>query len=631
MKRRKTQLRPGAAASKKPPGNLKSDTKRRSKTGKNRLRLILGVSVISFVAAMAVVLPMRHRTAVKTVGSPAAQAVEIVEPVVPYSPRPAGTITFNKDIAPIVFSRCASCHHSGQTAPFELLTYGEISKRGKQIVDVTQTNYMPPWLPEHGYGQFANERRLSSTEKGLIKQWVADGAPEGVTAPPPAPEYPNGWILGKPDLVVTMPDEYVLGADGPDIYRNFVIPAHEGMDHYVRAMEFSPGNSRIVHHAFVKVDSKGASRLLDGKDGAPGFLDMSVPAEMPIGQFLTWQPGKQPSVSPDGLSWLLPKNSDFVVQAHLKRSGKKERFRPSIGLYFTNAPPTKPCVRTVLTSLALDIPAGDSNYVVNDSMTLPADVEVLSVLPHAHYLAREMRSFAVLPDGTTKWLLFIKHWNFRWQGDYPYEQPVFLPKGTTVNLQFTYDNSTNNPDNPNPTPKRVMYGPQSSDEMCELWFQMATTNEAAVLAVQGAENEHMKDVFRRHAEHRLEVDPNDANAHVQMGIVLFGEGKNDEALAHFSCAEQLEPNLDEAHYQKGVVLRFEHRLADSRTELETALRLNPKNSQAYGHLGFVLANQGDAADAERCFTECLQLDPDDSMVQQALEQLRQIRARRRLQ
>ncbi len=626
MKRRKTQLRPNSAASRKPPDQHRDETKRTSDKNSKSSQIIIGLVVLSIVVALAIVLTARERAGSTTANS---TAVEISQPAAVYSPRQAGTVTFNKDIAPIIFTQCANCHHSGQAAPFELLSYSDIVKRGRQIVAVTQTNYMPPWLPEAGHGQFANERRLSTTEKGLIKQWVEDGAPEGTTPPYPAPEFPNGWILGKPDLVIAMPEEYVLGADGSDLYRNFVIPSNLEKDHYVRAVEFSPGNARIVHHAFIKVDSKEASRSQDGKDGAPGFSAMDVSAEMPKGQFLTWQPGKQPDIAPDGLSWLLPSNSDFVVQTHLKRSGKSERFRPSIGLYFTNAPPSKPCVRTVLTSLALDIPAGESNYVVTDELTMPGDVTVLSVLPHAHYLAREMQSFAVLPDGTKKWLLLIKHWNFRWQGDYQYAQPVFLPKGTTVHMEFTYDNSTNNPDNPNPTPKRVTYGPQSCDEMCELWFQMSPRDAASVAAFEAASNQHLKSVFLLKAEHSLAVNPDDANACVDLGVLLFTAGNTNEAIADFVRAEKIDPKLDKAHFQMGVVLRSERRYSQSKAELETALRLNPTNSQAYGHLGFVFASLGDAANAERCFTNCLQLDPHDQLIEEALVELRQYRADRR--
>src|SRR5947209_14262560 len=383
--------------------------------------LWFGSCVACLVMAVVAWLLARQHAENKTTFSGSAPAESLDAP---YAPRPAGTITFNTEIAPIIFNRCAPCHHAGQPAPFQLLTYDDVAKRAKQISEVTQSNYMPPWLPEPGFGQFANERRLTEIERGLIQQWAREGAPEGNSKALPAPQFPEGWVLGRPDMVVTMPEEYVLGADGSDVYRNFVVPVPGAENRFVRALEFSPGNPKIVHHAFIKVDQHRASRILDARDAEVGFPGMAVPAEMPNGQFLTWQPGKLPAIAPAGLTWLLPAGSDLILQLHMNRSGKLERLRPSIGLYFTNAPPTRRCVKTTLTSMALDIPAGQSNYVVTDALTLPVDVEVLSILPHAHYLASEIQCFALLQDGTKKWLLLIKHWNFKWQGDYQFAQPV---------------------------------------------------------------------------------------------------------------------------------------------------------------------------------------------------------------
>jgi hypothetical protein len=620
MSSRKPRKGGSPARPKEPGGGFKSQPGRKRWIASQRT-LLFGAGCLCLVAAMLILVRARHGTESKSARS---GADEPENPDAPYARRSPGTVTFNKDVASIIFNRCAPCHHSGQPAPFELLTYRDVARRARQIVEVTQSTYMPPWLPEHGFGRFANERRLTADEKGLLQQWVTEGAPEGTSAPLPAPHFPEGWILGLPDLVVTMPDEYALGAEGTDVYRNFVIPVPGSQDRFVRALEFSPGNSRIVHHAFIKVDAKRASRLLDAQDAEPGFPGMSVPAETPNGQFLSWQPGKLPSIAPEGLSWLLPGNSDLIVQLHMNRSGKPERIRPSIGLYFTNTPPIKTCVRATLTSLALDIPAGESNYVVTDTLTLPVEVQVLSILPHAHYLAKEIQSFAQLPDGTKKWLLFIKRWNFNWQRDYQYAEPVRLPKGATVHLRFTYDNSTNNLRNPNPTPKRVMYGPQSSDEMCELWFQMLPNNEKEAAALKQSLNQHMQGVFQSGAEHRLAIDPNDARAHTELGIFLFGAGDNRQAVTHLARAIQIDPTLDKPHYEMGVILRSEHRLEESRAELETALRLNPNNAQAYGHLGFIFADQNDADNAERCFRRCLELDPTDSQIQEALRELQQV-------
>ncbi len=542
----------------------------------------------------------------------------------PYKPRPTGTVTFNKDIAPVIFTRCAQCHHAGQSTPFELMSYKDVTSRTQQIVEVTQSLLMPPWLPESGYGKFAHERRLSSEEKGLIRQWALDGAIEGLEKAPPAPVFPEGWILGRPDLIVTMPDEYSLGAEGVDVYRNFVIPVPLNEARYVRALEFSPGNPRIVHHAFFMVDEKRASRLRDALDAEVGFSGMNIPAQIPAGQFLSWQPGRLPVVSPEGLSWLLSKNSDLVLQLHMNRSGKPEKFRPSIGLYFTNAPPSKIAIKATLTSLTLDIPAGESNYVVSDQLTFPVDTQVLSILPHAHYLAKEIQSYAILPDGTKKWLIFIKRWDFKWQGTYEYAEPFLLPKGSTVHMRFTYDNSTNNIHNSQTTVRRVVYGSQSSDEMCELRLQTLAVNPAETRLLDFAFNEHLKGKFKLSAEHRQRINPRDTEANTELAVMCAAEGKIEEAKKQLILAAQLDPTSDKPHLELGIILRFERRFAEAKIELETAIRLNSKVARTHGCLGFVHADMGDAANAELIFIKCLELDPSDIEIQETLVELKQI-------
>src|SRR5262249_18742231 len=241
---------------------------------------------------------------------------------------------------------------------------------------------------------------------------------------------------------------------------------------YVRAIEFRPGNAKIVHHAFVKLDRTPQSRTLEGEDGQPGFSGLQVPAEIPDGLLLGWQPGRMPSPFPDGMAFRTEPGNDFVFQMHLNPSGKMEQLQSSIGLYFTDRPPTKSCFRLELTSYTIDIPAGATNYVVEDSLTLPVDTQLLAILPHAHYLAKEMEGWAERPDGTRESLISIRHWNFNGKTDYRYAQPVSLPKGTRLAMRSLYDNSTNNLRNPNHPPRDVMYGSRSSDEMAELWFQL---------------------------------------------------------------------------------------------------------------------------------------------------------------
>ncbi|HAV61405.1 MAG TPA: hypothetical protein DCY13_03465, partial [Verrucomicrobiales bacterium] len=214
-----------------------------------------------------------------------------------------GAVTFSGEIAKVVHRHCAPCHHEGQAAPFNLLTYEDVRKRARQVLEVVERDQMPPWLAEPGYGDFANERRLSDAEKAQLREWVEADAPEGdPNETPPIPKWPAGWLSGTPDLVVTMPQAYELGPEGPDVYRNFAIRIPLEGDRLVHAVEFAPGNPRAVHHAFVRIDEEGKARSLEGREARPGFDTMIPTARMPGGQFLTWNPGSQPVVSPPGLA-----------------------------------------------------------------------------------------------------------------------------------------------------------------------------------------------------------------------------------------------------------------------------------------------------------------------------------------
>lgn len=342
-------------------------------------------------------------------------------------------VTYSGNVAPILQKNCVPCHRPGQAAPFSLMTFRDVQKHASEVVEMTQSRAMPPWLPEAGFGAFADERRLTSNEKDILKQWFQSGKLEGVDSSKSEPPLEtNRWFLGPPDLVVRMPQSYTLAADGPDVYRNFVIPVPLDRDRFVRAVEFAPGNSRIVHHAFIKVAKGAAARQRELHETEPGFPGMEAPAEMSAGQFLAWQPGKFPNPNPDGLSWILKKGSDLVLQVHLNKTGKQETLSSAIGLYFTDRAPTNTCFKMQLVSLALDFPADSWSNVVTDSFELPTDVQMLAVLTHAHYLAREMKGWAALPDGSRQWLLWIKNWDFKWQGDYRYTHPLPLPRGTVL-------------------------------------------------------------------------------------------------------------------------------------------------------------------------------------------------------
>jgi len=545
-----------------------------------------------------------------------------------YVPRPKGTLTFSKDVAPIMFNQCANCHRPGQAAPFSLLTYSDVQKRAVQIAEVVARRYMPPWMPAPGYAKFAGERRMSVDQIGLIQQWSDEGAPEGNPADLPAmPQWAEGWQLGQPDLVVTMPKPYALQADGKDVYRNFVVPIPLDKARYVRAVEFNPGNWKVVHHAFFRFDRSGDSRVADNRDAEVGFGGIHTPAnaQAPEGHFVSWQPGKVFSQVPEGLSWKLEPATDLVLQLHLQPSGKPEMVQASLGFYFTDQAPTNTPAKISLNSYTIDVPPGVSNYVVTESAVLPVDLQVLGVLPHAHYLAQEVEGLATLPDGTRKWLLKINRWDFNWQGDYRYAEAIFLPKGTMVSMKFTLDNSAANPRNPNQPPKRVRYGLQTTDAMAELWLQVltATEKDADALAAFN-ESRLIKDTIA-YNRYLLENNPKDARAHSGMGKGVYLDGNPRAAWDHLQTAVELNPDLDEAHYFIALIYRRQNRLLEAKERFRTVLRLNPKHSQAAGNLGLICLQEGNLREAEIYLSQALSLNPDDEIARRGLDQITNLR------
>lgn len=539
--------------------------------------------------------------------------------------RSTAPVTFSNPIARIVHQRCSSCHHEGQAAPFSLVTYADVKKHAKDIRVVVESRIMPPWLPEPGHGEFVGDRRLTDEERTLILKWLDEGASEGDPAlVPMPPQWTSGWLLGTPDLVVTMEAPYLLGPEGADVYRNFVIRLPLATNRWVRAVEFLPGNPRVVHHAFLRLDEEGQARRLDGREGVPGFSDMLPTVRMPSGQFLVWNPGAPPILSPPGLPWRLPRNSDLVVEMHLNRSGKPESLRSSVGFYFTEQPPTNTCQVFKLASYALDLPPGAAREVVRDSLVLPVDVQLLAVYPHAHFLGKEMRGEAVRPDGAREPLISIPEWDFNWQSAYQYARPIHLPKGTTLRLEYTYDNSTNNVRNPNHPPKRVTYGPQSSDEMCELGFQVLTADPNSARLLEEMAARHRTQLIRQWYELRLARDPEDAEALTRLGMMRWVDGPSAEAQQFLERAVRAQPGLAEAHHNLGVVLRFGGRFPEAKSEFETALRLDPRSPRTHQQLAFALASMGWIRDAEHNFVLALELDPSDSVSQEGLGELRRV-------
>lgn len=541
-----------------------------------------------------------------------------------YHPRPKGTLTYNKEIAPILYEHCLNCHRPGESAHLDLVTYADAKKNAKLISKVVATRYMPPWLPEEGFGEFLDERRLSVDQIGMIEQWAAEGSAEGNAADlPPKPKWVEGWQLGQPDLIITMAEPYSLPPNGKDVYRNFVIPIPVDQTRYVQAVEFRPGNPKVVHHAAMRVDTTPLSRRYDDQEPGPGFAGMNMPesTRAPNGQFLNWQPGKLPYRSPEEFSWLLEKETDLVAQMHMRPSEKPETVQCSVGFFFNNNPPTKQPFKIILDTPTLDIPPGVKNYTATDSFTLPVDVDIHAVFPHAHYLGKELQGFATLPNGKKKWLLRIKQWDFDWQGDYRFKQPVFLPKGSSVTMQFSYDNSSDNARNPNHPPQRVLFGSQTTDEMGELWLQAVPRSKEDFPALAEAYSTKELNKMVATFDYKLKLNPENALAHLDKGKALMALQRLPEALPHFQKAAQMDPTNDQPHYCLGVAFRIERDLPRAKRELQTALRLNPENYKTHGNLAHVYLEEGDLSRAEQHFQQALRINAQDSLAQQGLQQI----------
>ena len=563
-----------------------------------------------------------------------------------YEALPEGTVTFTEHVAPILYENCAICHRPGEVAPFSLLTYEDARERATQMAVLTKAGLMPPWQPETGYNDFLDERTLTAQEIGTLEQWADEGAPEGDPAAlPPMPEWPEGWQLGQPDLVVAMEDLYEVPADGMDIFRIFVEPDIVPEGRFVRALEFEPGNAKVVHHAEFLFDNTRQSLRRDREDPEPGYEGMfAAGALMPGGHFLGWAPGQQAAALPDGMSFRMQADTDFVMQLHLLPTGKPEPLSPSLGFYFTDRAPIEVPFMIRLGTRVIDIPAGDDAYIVEGSYELPVDVEVISVFPHAHYLCREMKGYAILPDGTKRWLLYIKDWDFNWQDRYQYAERMSLPKGTVLAMQYTYDNSEENVRNPHNPPERVQFGGNSSDEMGDLWVQVLPrdTNDGALLV--DSYKKHDLGVLIAHQEFVVQQDPTDAKARHVLGSQFRAVGRLDDAMGQLREAVRLDPefasayetigsvmedagNFDAAvgayrkaisvdpgdagaHLRLALLFGTRNRMNEAIAELRQAIEIDPEYPQAYFHLGRALAFTGHPDDALDNFKEALRLEPD---------------------
>lgn len=380
------------------------------------------------------------------------------------------SVTFHRDVRPILEQRCQSCHRPGQVGPFSLTTYAGAQLRAAQIRELVASREMPPWLAEPGYGDFEHPRRLTTREISTLSAWADAGAPEGMAAGTPAPrKWPTGWELGKPDLVLTVSRPYRVAAEGEDEFRVFVLPTDLMRDEQVIGMEFHPGNGRAVHHMLALFDGRGRGRELDTEDPEPGYRSAPGSVRIPTATLQgVWTPGNSPRLLPSGVGRLLPAETDLLLQVHYHKTGRVETDQSSIGLYFAKEPTPNSARTVVVGGYHPPIPAGEANYRVHSSETMPVDVRLLTITPHMHLLGKEMKVSATLPDGSKKDLVWIRNWDYRWQEAYRYKVPLLLPRGTRVEIATTFDNSTKNPRNPSRPPREVLFGEETTDEMASV-------------------------------------------------------------------------------------------------------------------------------------------------------------------
>lgn len=416
---------------------------------------------------------------------------------------PAKAVSFSKDVAPIFYKNCVVCHRPNELAPMSLLTFKEARPWAASIREKVVTRQMPPWHADPAFGTFSNSLRLSQEEVDTVVAWVDQGAKEGNPKDlPAAPRFSADWNIGKPDVILSLPQEYTLSAEGPDEYINFVLPTKFNEDVWVQAAEVRPGNRRIVHHAIVFIQPKQNvaqgpivvtptpppssifykdgtvirtrmdALVYDDGCGAPngGFASGSG-VEVLGFPLCFYTLGKAADTWPAGIGKRIPAGSNIVIQMHYSRSGKVEKDLTSIGLKITRQPPEKELTAFAALNHYFKIPAGADAHEVKACYRFSRDVELFTYLPHMHLRGKDMKYEVVYPDGKSETLLYVPNYNFNWQTMYVLERPIVIPKGSKLIITAHFDNSSKNRYNPDPT-KTIRFGEPTYDEMMVGYFDM---------------------------------------------------------------------------------------------------------------------------------------------------------------
>ena len=389
----------------------------------------------------------------------------------------APTVTFQRDVLPVLQKNCQGCHRPGEAAPMSFLSYKETRPWAKAIREAVLKGKMPPWFADPHVGKWANDRSLSKADIETLVQWADNGAIEGDVKDGPAPRtFVTGWNIGNPEYVVEMPIEYHVPSTGTVEYTYFVVPTGFTEDRWIHAAEARPGNRRVVHHIIAFVREPGNKWLQDARPGEPYVIKKENGKRTETnagGEFLVgYAPGSMPEVLQPGQAKLIKAGSDIVLQVHYTADGKEETDRTRVGFIFSKEQPKERVMTIASGTDKFAIPAGDPNYRVDASLSLVKDVKVTALLPHMHLRGKDFEYRFVYPDGRTEKVLSVPRYSFSWQLSYYPEKPLLLPAGTKVDCTAHYDNSANNPNNPDPNIE-VRQGEQSWDEMMLGFFNIA--------------------------------------------------------------------------------------------------------------------------------------------------------------
>jgi mono/diheme cytochrome c family protein len=391
--------------------------------------------------------------------------------------------TFSRDVAPILYRNCVSCHRPGEIAPMSLLTYEQARPYARSIRERIELGTMPPWHADATPGTFLNERRLTAAEKETLSRWANNGAPQGDPKDmPPVPVFTEGWTIGKPDAVVTMAEAFDVPASGTIEYQYFAVPTNFTEDKWVQGMEIRPGTRSVVHHVLVFASEPGIAvrqqPFIQRNAGQPGPLAQQVgpavvaavrnrlqnaaSARGPL--IATTAPGTNAVIFQPGEALLIKAGSVLTMQVHYTATGKPEKDRTSVGFIFAKEPPKQEVRSSSFINVQLAIPPGADNHRVDSQIEFTQDAHIVALFPHTHLRGKSWEYRLTYPDGREQVVLSVPHYDFNWQTYYEFAKPLAVPKGSKILAIAHYDNSANNKANPN-SGVEVRWGDQTWEEM----------------------------------------------------------------------------------------------------------------------------------------------------------------------